>query len=606
MKKIISLLLCALLIFPSVSLFFPVAGAKCAPDCPNVPSIVIPGLFQSELTCYDENGEPMLDSNGEVRKGPFFMDTDEVVKDAISSALLPLVKTLATQDDKNHEFANALSDVLGRALMERIKSDSNGNMVYDVRAAQYNTSVANLSEHDRTYALNAIPLNDYVEKVGAEHLYFFSYSSFDNIERLANQLTELIETAKRETGHDKVNIVPISQGGSIFNAVMEYHPGVAESLNRVVYIVPAADGSNLLGDIYAYGLNDSDEALYDYMFPMLLSKDSEWLGYLINFLIRIFPKDVLNDVLDIAVDRLISDYLSNSTCLWGLIPSASYPIAREKYLLSDDKAVIRAQTDRFYHAQLNAKKNILALREKGVEVFDIVGFNKALYPIACSWDKVNADGIIQLESSSLGAISAPVGSTLGEGYVQKGNAYGTCSDPTHNHIDPKGIVDASAGLLPDHTFYFCNQDHEQTGGSDVVIRLATRLLWDKSFKDVYSYPQEFPQFNNFRYTKWLEKNLKTAKAFNVSTLSPEDAKELEAAVAEVEAQLEQTVVDADAFAAAEARFNAIFLKISTSSQPESEKKKETFRTGLAELVTILFRFFAKIFNGLFGMKGFAG
>lgn len=604
MKKLISLLLCALLILPVLSLAASAAGTACGGNCANAPSIVIPGLFQSETLYYDENGEPMLDSNGEVRKGPFFLDTPEVIKSALNTALLPLVKTLATQKDAEHEFANALGDVLGEALMERIKSDENGNMVHNIRATQYNTSLANLSEHDREYALKSVPLNSYLEKVGADHLYFFSYSSFDNIERLAKQVVELIETAKRETGHSKVNIVPISQGGSIFNAVMEYYPEVAESINRVVYIVPAVDGSNLIGDIYAYGLNDSNEALYDYMFPILLSKDSEWMGYLVNFLLRIFPKDVLNDVLDIAVDKLISEYLSNTTCLWALVPSASYVIAREKYLTGDDKAVIREQTDRYYHAQLNAKKNILALREKGVEVFDLVGYNKALYPIAASWDKVNADGIIQLDSSSLGAVSANIGDTLGEGYKQKGNAYKTCSDPTHNHIDPRNIVDASAGLLPDHTFYFYGQDHEQTGGCDIVIGLATRLLWDSSFKNVYSYPDEYPQFNEFRVTKWITGPLESMKNYDASSLSPEDAAELKAAIEELDAELEKTVVDADAFNSAVNRFNAIKDKI-TSTQTESEKKKETLKTKLTDLFTIILRFLSKIFNGVFGFRSFS-
>lgn len=604
MKKIISLLLCALLVLPALSLAASAADTGCNGDCPNAPSIVLPGLFQSETFYYDENGNVMLDSDGEVRKGPFFLDTPEVIKNAVNTALLPLLKTLATQKDSEHEFANALGDVLGEALMERIKSDENGNMVYNVRATQYNTSLANLSEHDREYALKAIPLNGYIEKAGADHLYFFSYSSFDNIERLAKQVVELIETAKRETGHSKVNIVPISQGGSIFNAVMEYYPEVADSINRVVYIVPAADGSNLIGDIYAYGLNDSDEALYDYMFPMLLSKNSEWAGYLVNFLLRIFPKDVLNDVLDIAVDKLISEYLSNTTCLWALVPSSSYPIAREKYLTGDNKAVIRTQADRYYRAQLNAKKNILAMREKGVEVFDLVGYNKALYPIAKSWDKVNADGIIQLDSSSLGAVSAKIGSTFGEGYTQQGNSYKTCCDPTHNHVDPRNIVDASTGLLPDHTFYFYSQDHEQTGGCDVIIKLATRLMCDSSFKNVYSYPNEYPQFNEFRVTKWVTGPLESMKNYDTSTLSPEDAAELKAAIAELDTELQKTVVDKESFDAAVARFNAIRDKI-TSEQTESEKKKETLKTRLTDLFTIILRFLSKIFNGVFGFRGFS-
>lgn len=576
----------------------------CGGNCGKSPSIVIPGLFQSEVLCYDDNGELMLDSDGNVRTGPFFMDTQETVINAVKTALLPLCKTLITQKDDQHEFAEALGDVLGEALMERIKSDDNGNFVHDIRAVQYTTSLARMNAHDKAWALGAIPLNSYIDVAGADHLYFFSYSSLDNMDKLAKQVKELVETAKRETGHDKVNIVPISQGGSIFNAVMEYYPELKDDIDRVVYVVPAVDGSDLIGDIYAYGLIDDDDALYDYMFPILMGSDSEWLGYLIDLIIRVLPKDVLNDTLDIAVDKLISEYLVNSTAIWGLIPTESYPIAREKYLMSDSKSVIREQTDKFYQAQLNAKDNILEFKESGVEFFDIVGYNKNLYPIVDSWNKVNADGIIQLSSTSLGATSAKVNGTLPYSYKQQGNSYGTCSDPTHNHIDPQNMVDASTGLLPDHTFYFYNHDHEKTGGCDVIINLAVRLLWDKSFKNVYSYPNEYPQFNNSRFTKSISYKLAAAKRLDLSNVSQEDAAELKAAIAEVESLLSETVVDAEAFKSAEARFNAIYEKI-TVPKTDDEIKEENNKSLFMQFLTKLLNFFNKIVNYFLGNNGFS-
>lgn len=601
MKKLVSLILCLLILFPAASLF--AFGATCGGNCGNCPTIVVPGLFQSEVFCYDKDGKIMLDSKGNERTGPFFMDTSEVVEDALKKVLLPLSKTLFTQTDEKNEFANALGDVLGNALMERIKADNNGNFVYDICATKYNTSVANLSEHDKKYILSAIPLESYISKVGEDHLYFFSYSSFDNIERLAKELTELIEIAKKETGHSKVNVAPISQGGSIWNAVMEYYPETANSINRIVYIVPAVDGSALIGDIFENGFIDDDDALYDYMFPKLIGED-DWTGYLVNLLIRIIPKEVLNDVLDIAVDKLIGDYLSNSTCMWALVPSGSYEASREKYLSGSDKAVIKAQTDRYYNAQLNAKKNILAFKEKGVEVFDIVGYNHSLYPIVDSWNKVNADGIIQLDSTSLGAVSAPVNGSLGENYTQKGNSFGTCLDPKHNHVDPFNIVDASTGLLPDHTFYFYNHNHEQTGGCDVIIKLAVRLLWDESFKNVYSYPNEFPQFNNSRFTKQLVKTVDAMRNYDTALLSAEDAKELDAAIAAVDAELAKTIVDVDSFKTAEARFYAIEEKITDSPESESEVKKESFLSAVKAFFAKALNFFNKLFNKIFGYRGF--
>ena len=85
----------------------------------------------------------------------------------------------------------------------------------------------------------------------------------------------------------------------------------------------------------------------------------------------------------------------------------------------------------------------------------------------------NADGIIQLDSTSLGAYAAKVGETLPEDYVQK-NTY--CNNPDHNHISPDRVVDASAGLLPDTTFYFDNQRHDLTARNDVILKLALNLI----------------------------------------------------------------------------------------------------------------------------------
>ena len=77
MKKLISLLLCLVMLASQVSLLAFAGGtekASCGGSCPNSPTIVIPGLFQSEVTCYDSDGKVMLDSKGNARKGPFFMD----------------------------------------------------------------------------------------------------------------------------------------------------------------------------------------------------------------------------------------------------------------------------------------------------------------------------------------------------------------------------------------------------------------------------------------------------------------------------------------------------------------------------------------------------
>ncbi len=607
-KKAVAVLISAVMLF-SVSSFAFASEVKtdCGGDCGITPSIIIPGLFQSETLAYDENGDVLLDSDGNVRTGPFFLDTNEVIMDAVTNTLLPLTKTLVNQKDENGEFADALSRVLGNALMGRIKSDENGKLISS-SAVKYTESMAKLSQHDKEWAYTNIPLQLYAENAGEDHLYFFSYSSFGNIIDIADELYALIKQVKEETGHKKVNIVPVSQGGAVCNALLEFHKDVTEDLNRIIYIIPASDGSDLIGDIYAYGLNDTDEALYDYMIPSLL-EGQEWIGYLANLLLRLFPKDTLNDILDTVIDTLISDYLVNATAIWALIPQESYAVAREKYLNDGKHDEIMRQTDLYARAQANARQNILNARNAGVTVFDICGYNIPLFTISKSWDKKNADGIIQLDSTSLGATSVKVNECLPQGYLQQNThiADGTCTNPLHNHIDPYNLVDASTGLLPDNTFYFYGHSHVLTAGCGTVITLAVRLLLDESFTDVYSHPDEYLQFNNFVVTADLEKDVNALKNMLVSGKVPEEyIDKAEKAVKEAEEAIAMTQVDVESFNTAQDNFNRVYEEIlMTDEEYASSKKQENFLDVLNKIFSVLMKIVNNVLRRFIGDKGFS-
>lgn len=552
--KLVATLVALTLVFTIVVPAFAGNNGECDGDCGQCPSLVIPGIFQSEVFLYDENGEIAVNGDGEQYSGPFYLEsTAEIVKIAVARLLVPLVLALGFQNDFFDMLATQAGEAIGDILLENIKCDENGKVIKDIRATKYNASVAELSDHDREHILDNVPLEKYIEIAGADHLYFFSYYSLGNMIDTVEELYDYIQMIKEQTGHDKINIVPISQGGSLANMLLQMYKDkgrdISEDINRIVYVVPAKNGSTLVGEIIEYGLLDDDEAIYSYMIPRLL--DGEWTGYLINLVLRFFPKDVLNSLLDGAVEGLIDNGLKYSTLIWGLCPSENYPAGAEKYLSDENTKEIRRQTDIFYNAQVNADQHILDAKASGVEVFDICGYNYSLYAIVDSWDNVNADGIIQLESTSMGAVSYGVDVELPEGYVTENPR---CTNPDHNHIDPHNIVDARAGLLPDHTFYFYNQNHERTGSNDVVMQLAVELLTDENFTDVYTYPDRFPQFNTARNTKGIINDIRNAKQMDTSALAPEVAQEFETAIAKVEAVLANTVVDNEALEAAKEEF----------------------------------------------------
>ena len=487
MKRILSKTLAVALVFVLVFSCVGVSASALTGNCTceHCPSIVIPGLFQSDVRYLDENGNEMLNKDGEPYSAPFFMEgSADIVKLALEEALIPLASLLIKQEDIENRCAEAIADVLGKALLSNIQLDEFGQPVKNIQADKYETSLAGLTAQQRAFVLGQVPLNSYVQEAGLDHLYFLSYLHSGNLMTAVNDLYELIQTAKRETGHDKVNLVPISQGGSVMNALMQLYIDkgldISDDVNRVCYVVPAADGANILGDIYLHGIIDDPDALYGYMMPSLLGDDQQLLAYLINLILRLFPGADLDNILDTATDSLVEDYLERSTSLWALVPSEQYPGCREKFLMDEDDAFILEQTDWYYNAQVNAGKYILETKEKGVEFFDIVDYNYVSYKIYDSWNETNGDGIIHTGSESFGATTVAVDTALPADYVQA-NTY--CTDPEHhNHIDEARLVDASTGILCESTFYFKGQNHEATARNDVIMRLAVRILTDAPLK----------------------------------------------------------------------------------------------------------------------------
>jgi hypothetical protein len=298
---------------------------------------------------------------------------------------------------------------------------------------------------------------------------------------------------------------------------------------------------------------------------------------MIEVIARILPDQGLSGVLHNVADCLVEEIAANITSIWGLCPKEYYPEASAALLGS--KPEIKKQTDKFYKAQLNSLDNIKKLVDKGVEVYNIVDYDVNMYLIGNSWNDDNADGIIHLSSTAMGVHSAIVGETLGDGYVQA-NTSVNCSDSTHNHISPDNVVDASTGLLPDHTFYFDGQGHEQTARNDAIIALATRLLATDDIKDVYSVP-EFPQFNARRDPRALKNNyIPEAKAVDTSALSEADAKELAEALAEAEAFLNNTASYDGQQKEVEDRLVAILVKIGVR-EAKVEEEPSMFFTNLS-------------------------
>ena len=99
-RKIISVVLAVIMMLSCMSIL------GYARDESYVPTIIIPGLFQSETYHY-VNGEIECDADGNPLAGPFYISVSkEFIGAAVTSALLPVAKMFITQEDKDLMYSH--------------------------------------------------------------------------------------------------------------------------------------------------------------------------------------------------------------------------------------------------------------------------------------------------------------------------------------------------------------------------------------------------------------------------------------------------------------------------------------------------------------------
>ncbi|MBE6782590.1 MAG: hypothetical protein E7536_01100 [Ruminococcaceae bacterium] len=510
-----------------------------------VPIIIIHGISQIDTVIMDEEGNPLLDKDGNQITGwPLTVDVTELVM----TVIFPVLLTLITQKD----FASEAGYKAACNALKYNACDLNGDPVYPTYVDRQYCSVGAMDQEHKDIVYDAVPFQKIGEEIGEEWLYFFSYNSSGDVTQIAEDLNDYIEMVKEQTGAEEVSLAPISMGGTIVTAWLEMFSGRYDmfdanydSVHKIVFVIAALDGSKILGDIFVDNtLLKNDEFLYTRILPELLKE--EWYAYLLNIVLRILPHDVLDSVLDSILAGAKDTLVGNCTIIWALLPHDDFDKAYEIYF--KDKGpeydVIRNKVTFYHTAQLNLQKNIneLTSEKYGAIVHAICSYGVPLYPIGSSALYINADGIIHSASTSLFATFADLGKTLPVDYVAKNPV---CTDPTHNHISPDRVVDASTSYLPENTWYVQGLNHERTGQSDSVINFAGVLLKDDTITDVHSDPENYPQFNGSRTTRGLRNNdiPNAEKALAEREMTPAQRAELQAALDDCKLMLTETVID---------------------------------------------------------------
>lgn len=519
----------------------------------DTPVIIVHGMSQNNTYLLNEDGTRMKDDNGDYITGwPLEIDVMGLIKEALG----PLLMSVATRSDAG------LTEAMKRGAYEglyAIHKDAEGNYLTPVEVPCYECPMSELPEDLKAEYYEFLRLQGLAEIVGEENIYYFGYDSFGDVIGETEKLHHFIhDVVLPQTGAEQVRLCNISLGGTIGVNYLETYPEDYDLIKRMLFVIPAIDGSDIIGDILTNNLSIiyDDEMLYEKFLPSLLGDTP--LAYFLNIVLRILPDEVLKSALGGLAEGVVEAGVRSTTIIWALCPTDYYEEARAKWLSDDEYALVREKVDYYMNARANFEDNLYALMETGTQVFDIVCYGGGMFPLCKDYNVTNGDGIVHSESASMGATFADVGKTLGDDYVVKGTH---CNNPEHDHFAPDGTVDPTTGLLPCTTWFIKNQDHEKLPNNDVALKMAFDIMTDDNIDDVYSRPDVYPQYNEGRLVHVAREYIEIWNEADKSAYSEEQIAFVEKAIAEVEKQLSETIVNTAEWKEAEAELEVALVSV---------------------------------------------
>lgn len=381
---------------------------------------------------------------------------------------------------------------VAKGIFEPIACDAEGNSRNpDVSMVQYKGSMA--ENMDKVYALGDGGeegiVKTAVEKYGAENVYFFTYDWRKAPVQLAEELNEYVETAKRNNGVDKVNIICASMGGMVTTAYMYYYG--YNSINSAVYLSGAQNGTYVCGDALNGRIVFETETLTALVNSV--ASDNLMLRIFMNVFSAIGVVDfitfVANDTVansfDRANDVMLRDCLGTMCGFWALCPDDDFDSALETIFggHEDEYPVLMEKLAGTREFVMSTEDTLKGAMANGVKLSFVSNYNIGLVPVY-ERSNLNGDMVLETELTSNFATVAPLGETLSKEYLDSVD---------RKLVSDDRVIDASTALFVDNTWFVKDAPHVAadygTGFSDFTFT----LLESDVQPTVYLFPQ-YPRF----------------------------------------------------------------------------------------------------------------
>ena len=318
----------------------------------------------------------------------------------------------------------------------------------------------------------------------------------------AADINNYIETVKRKTGHDTVEIITRCEGCSATLAYLWQYarPNNYAGIDSVVLGDPGFFGVNYVQDLFSGTVRIDGDCVYRYL------KSSDLSGYFEDDMLRAVQQiidalqktyglkitaEVANRAYSQLKDKLFAPILrayyarqgGNWSFVYGKFDQAMEYLFPTEELKAEYAPII--EEVRWFHenVQSNAALIIREMMEAGVRVEIDAEYGFPQYPLSEDSAEIG-DMLTGVKYKSLGATVSDIDGTLSDKYIAERKAAGFGA-----YISPDRQIDASTCLFPENTWFFKNINHIWTP----QLRQHYVEFCRHEFDDVFSSP-DHPQF----------------------------------------------------------------------------------------------------------------
>lgn len=498
-KRIMSIILAAVMLLSCASAAFAVYGCVCGTS----PLIVVSGMAAWPL---------VQDKGTENEKQVFAPDTESILK-LVEKIAGPLALFAINKD------YNKLGDSLIPAvkeLLEPLACNADGSSKYNITTNIYPESMENYPEFANNTEFTAnepAVVREAVEKIGADHVYYFNYDwRLDPMDH-AKELRKYVEKAKAETGHDKVNLAGASMGGTIIASYLAMYG--SDDIDNFTMLSSAFTGTSIVGNLYNGRLEINKDGLVRILKEVVgveavnILFDALDKAGVFDILVN-FADSLFANLQDRIYDEVFQDTFITMPGIWDLIALEDYEDAKAYLLDPRTDANLIARVDNYhYNVQAKLPELLEEAMENGVKVNVVSHYNMQGVPITPSYNEQN-DNVIDTKYTSGYAVCAYLDETLPADYKQQNTV---CQDATHNHISADRIIDASTCLLPEQTWFLKNQKHVgymyHTELMDFILMLCLGDI-------------QYTVDNTQQYSQFMEVNPKTGELSIIGAIGGEE------------------------------------------------------------------------------------